>query len=56
MNALEKLGLNELRIHLREAMKRVDNNNDGKMENQRIYIEGDLKRAFEVLKALEENS
>ena len=56
MNALEKIGIEKLREHLSSALVRCDEKNHDRMQNERIFLEGDLKRAFEVIRALEENS
>ena len=56
MNALEKIGIEKLRVYLSSALVRCDVKNQDRMQHERIFLEGDLRGAFEVVKALEDNS
>jgi hypothetical protein len=56
MNNLEKIAIAKLKEELYSAMDRCHEKNSERMQHERIFILGDVKRAIDIVNALEENS
>jgi len=55
MNKLERMAIEDLESHVRSILRRSDKENVGRMEHEQLFIQGDAKRALEVINALKEN-
>lgn len=56
MNAIELIALKELREHLYKIADRANEKNEGRFQHERVFVLGDVNRALQVVKALEDNT
>ena len=56
MTKLEQLALNKMRVEINNIIDRCKKDNVGRLEHERLFIEGSAKRALELIVAIEENS
>ena len=56
MNALEKMAIAQLKAELNDLSRRCSNENKDRLATEQIFMQGNLKRAFEIIRAIEDNS
>jgi len=56
MNTLELIGIREAKGYLVKALEYLSEEEEGRQEHVRPHTEGRVKRAMDVLRALEDNS